>query len=106
MYVYSSSYVETFFFFAKFNLSLVIMFIRLRPRDDVVVRASAMQLVNLGVISLVELYQKTSKSGFRSFPAWRSAFKRGLWRTSRQVCLLCPLTRHLTGCTRSLAARA
>ena len=42
-------------------------------RDDVVVRASASQSVDLGFIPLVESYQKTLKNGIYSFPAWRSA---------------------------------
>ena len=39
------------------------------------VRASALQSVDLGFIPLVESYQKTLKNGIRSFPAWRSAFR-------------------------------
>ena len=39
--------------------------------SGVVVRASASQLVDLGLIPLVESYQKTLKNGIRSFPAWR-----------------------------------
>ena len=50
---------------------------RLNRRDGVVVRASALQSVDLGFISLVESYQKTLKNGIRSFPAWRSAFMGG-----------------------------
>ena len=46
-------------------------------RDGVVVRASASQSVDLGLIPLVESYQKTLKNGIRSFPAWRSAFRGG-----------------------------
>ena len=46
-------------------------------RDGVVVRASALQSVDLGFIPLVESYQKTLKNGTHSFPAWRSAFMRG-----------------------------
>ena len=47
-------------------------------RDGVVVRASASQSVDLGFIPLVELFlKKTLKNGIRSFPAWRSAFRRG-----------------------------
>ena len=45
-------------------------------------------------------HQKTLKNGIYSFPAWRSAFMGRLWRTSRQVRLLCPWARHLTGCPR------
>ena len=39
------------------------------------VRASALQSVDLGFISLVESYQKTLKNGIHSFPAWRSAHR-------------------------------
>ena len=42
-------------------------------RDDVVVRASASQLVDLGFILLVESHKKTLENGIHSFPAWRSA---------------------------------
>ena len=45
-----------------------------QPDDGVVVRASALQSVDYGFISLVESYQKTLKNGIHSFPAWRSAF--------------------------------
>ena len=48
-----------------------------KPTDGVVVRASALQSVDLGFIPLVESYQKTLKNGIRSFPAWRSAFTGG-----------------------------
>ena len=61
------------------------------------VRASASQSVDLRFIPLVESYQKTLKKDIYSFPAWRSAFMGRLWRTSRQVRLLCPWARHLTG---------
>ena len=46
-------------------------------RNGVVVRAFALQSVDLGFISLVESYQKTLKIGMCSFPAWRSAFMGG-----------------------------
>ena len=45
--------------------------------NGVVVRASALQSVDLGFISLVESYQKTFKNGILSFPAWFSAFRGG-----------------------------
>ena len=45
--------------------------------DGVVVGASALQSVDLGLISFVESYQKTIKNGIHSFPAWRSAFMGG-----------------------------
>ena len=37
--------------------------------DGVVVRASALQSVDLGFIPLVGSYQKTLKNGIHSFPA-------------------------------------
>ena len=42
-------------------------------RDDVVVRESASQLVDLCFIPKVQSYQKTLKNGIYSFPALRSA---------------------------------
>ena len=42
-------------------------------RDGVVVRASALQLVDLGFIPLVKSYQKTFENDIHSFPAWSSA---------------------------------
>ena len=42
-------------------------------RDGVVVRASALQSIDLGFVSQVESYQKTLKNGIHSFPIWRSA---------------------------------
>ena len=45
-------------------------------RDGVVVKAYALQSVELKFISLVESSQKTFKNDIHSFPAWRSAFKR------------------------------
>ena len=44
-------------------------------RNGVVVRASALQSVDLGFIPLVESYQKTFKNGIHSFPHWRSTFR-------------------------------
>ena len=41
------------------------------------VRASALQSVDKGFISLVESYQKTLKNGIHRFSAWRSAFMGG-----------------------------
>ena len=49
----------------------------MRWRDGVVVRASALQSVDQGFISLVESNQKTLKNGIHSFPSWRSAFRGG-----------------------------
>ena len=51
-------------------------------RDGVVVRASAMQSVDLGFIPLVESYQKI---GIHSFPAWRSAFMGGCGEQAGKV---------------------
>ena len=50
---------------------------RLDQRDDVEVRASALQSVDLGFIPLVESYQKALKKSNHSFPAWHSAFRGG-----------------------------
>ena len=65
-------------------------------RDDVVVRASASQSVDLGFIPLVESYQKTLKMASAASCLALGIYGR-LWRTSRQVRLLCPWARHLTG---------
>ena len=46
-------------------------------RDGVMVRASALQSVDLLLNPRVESYQKTLKVGIHSFPAWRSALRRG-----------------------------
>ena len=43
--------------------------------DGIVVGACASQSVDLGFISQVESYQKTTKNSIHSFPAWRSAQK-------------------------------
>ena len=42
-------------------------------RDGVVVRASASQSIDLGLIPQVESFQNTFKNGIHSLPAWRSA---------------------------------
>jgi len=47
--------------------------------------------------SMAESDQKTLKLGIHSFPAWRSALKRVSVKIGRQVHLLCPWIRHLTG---------
>ena len=44
-------------------------------REDVVVRASASQSVDLGFIFQIKSYHKTSKNGIRGFPAWRSVLR-------------------------------
>ena len=41
------------------------------------VKASALQLIDLGFIAFVESYRKTLKNGIYSLPAWRSAFMGG-----------------------------
>ena len=64
--------------------------------DGVLVKASALQSVDLGFISKVESCQKTLKNGIHSLPAWRSANWDSVNR-SGQVRLLCPWARHLTG---------
>ena len=46
-------------------------------RDGVVVRASASQSEDIGLIPLVESYQKTLKNGVQNFLAWRWAFRVG-----------------------------
>ena len=66
-----------------------------------VVRASALQLVDLEFISQVESNRKILKSreAVNTGIPCLSLSKIGIvWRTSRQVCLLCPWARHLTGC--------
>ena len=50
---------------------------RPHQRGGVVIRAFALQSVDLGFIPLVESYQKTLKNDIHSFPAWRSAFMGG-----------------------------
>ena len=54
-------------------------------RDGIIIRASASQSVDLGFISIVKLYLKTLKNIIHSFPAWRSAQKRIVWRASSLV---------------------
>ena len=66
--------------------------------DGVVVRASASQSVDLGFNPLVESYQKTLKKWHLQLPCLALGIYGRLWRTSRQVRLLCPWARHLTGC--------
>ena len=63
----------------KLNMLSLLCFVvfSINRGDGVVVRASALQSVDLGFIPLVESYQKTLKNGIHSFPAWRSAFMGG-----------------------------
>ena len=72
--------------------------------NGVVVRVSALQSVDLGLISQIKFF---FFSYFQDFKQWYSQLlylqlsKIGIvWRTSQQACLLCPWTRHLTGCHR------
>ena len=59
------------------------------------VRASALQLADLGFNFLVESYQNTLKNGIHSFSARCSAFRKGCGEQAR---LLYPWARHLMGC--------
>ena len=52
-------------------------YLQTNRRDDLVVRASASQSVDLRFNPLVESYQKTFKNGIHSFAAWRGAFRAG-----------------------------
>ena len=47
--------------------------------DGVVLKASALLSVDLGLIFQVESYQRTSKNGVYSFSAWCSAQKGSSW---------------------------
>ena len=58
-----------------------------KRRDGVVVRASASQSVDLGLIPQVESYQKTLKNGNHSFPAWRSAHRNSVQKSLLVVSL-------------------
>ena len=73
--------------------------------DDVVLRASALQSVDLGFIPFVELYQKTSKTSIHSFPAWRSAFKKDGVDSKPESLLVAPLGKALNGTSLSLCGR-
>ena len=80
------------------NLSSLISGIHsVNRRGGVVVRASASQSVDLGFIPLVESYQKTLKKWYPQLPCLALGIYGRLWRTSRQVRLLCTWARHLTG---------
>ena len=60
------------------------------------VRASASQSVDLGLISLVKSYQKTLKNSVLSFPAWCWAFKRGGEQAGKfACCVLGQGTQHI-----------
>ena len=60
------------------------------PHDGVVVREAASQSVDLGLISQVESYQKTSKKVFTASLLGAQHKKGIMWRTSRKACWLCP----------------
>ena len=65
-------YHYSFSFAGTVNLALASFYLfssMLKQRDGVVARASALRLVDLGFISLVESYQKTLKNSIHSFPA-------------------------------------
>ena len=67
---------------------LHVFVLSINRRDGVVVRAFALQSVDLGFNPFVGSHQKTLKNAIHSFPAWHSEFKGRLWRTSRQARLL------------------
>ena len=73
-------------------------------RIGVVARASALQSVDLGFISLVESYRKPLKKMVFTASLLDAQQIGIVWRTSRQACLLCPWARHLTGCLRCYVA--
>ena len=57
--------------------SLIFQWSGVNQRNNVVVRASASQSVDLEFIPLVESFQQILKNGIHSFPAWRSEFMGG-----------------------------
>ena len=59
-------------------MALLLQAAFVNQHDGVVVRVSALQLVDLRFISFVESYQKTFKYGIHSFCAWLSA-QQGHW---------------------------
>ena len=71
----------------------------------VVVRASALQSVDLGFIPLVESYQKTFKNGIHSFPAWHSAYKADVVENKPASSLVVSLGKALNGTTPPLCGR-
>ena len=68
------------------------------------VRASASQSVDLGLISLVESCQKTLKNGIHSFPAWRSAHRDSVENKSAGL-LVVSMGKALNGMPPSLCGR-
>ena len=83
---------------------IIELFLWRNRRDGVVVKASASQLVDLGFISLVESYQKTSKNGIHSFPAWRSAHRDSVENKPASL-LVVSLGKALNGMPPSLCGR-
>ena len=73
--------------------------------DDVVLRASALQSVDLGFIPFVESHQKTSKTSIHSFPGWRSAFKKDGVDSKPESLLVASLGKALNGTSLSLCGR-
>ena len=73
-------------------------------RDGVVVRAFALQSVALRFNPLVESYQRTLKNGIHSFPAWRTAFKRGCREQAGKLAVV-SLGKALNGTPPSLCGR-
>ena len=65
---------------------------------NAVVRASALQSVNLGFISPSRVTPKDFKNWYSQLSCLAGSEKGIIWRTSWQVCLLCFWPRHLTGC--------
>ena len=72
-----------------FQWKIVKMYQTTDRRDGVVVRASALQSVDLGFDPLVKSYQKTFKNGIHNFPAWCSEFNGGCGeQASKFACCL------------------
>ena len=72
--------------------------------NGIVVRASTLQLVDLGFISQVESYQNTLKNGIHSFPAWHSANKDSV-KNKLASLLVVSLGETLNGMSLSLCGR-
>ena len=66
---------HSFVFSFSISRTIFLVYSSSYRRDGVVVRASASQSVDLGLISQAESYQKTLKNCIHSFPAWRLAHK-------------------------------
>ena len=74
-------------------------------RDSAVVRASALQSVDLVVHFSSRIIPKDFKKWYLQLPSWALSKIGIVWRTSWQACLLCPWARHLTGCLHLLCGR-